>query len=190
MNYYLKKPLLSYNLIYDKNVKKIREGDHWICPKTGNIIIEENLREKIFILNVLIKYGFIKKNGMLSIPANKFLREIDIIIQTIIIEIQFGLNNKEWDMFILDLLYDNDFLCDCWHYYWNYYCYCKTSYFYNKHVFINNLFIYVNTLIDEPIRPKNIDEYHIKNICSECQIEIGDTNPRKLCGKTRCLNVV
>ncbi len=30
------------------------------------------------------------------------------------------------------------------------------------------------------------DEY--KNLCIECEIDIGKDNPRQLCGKTYCLN--
>jgi hypothetical protein len=34
---------------------------------------------------------------------------------------------------------------------------------------------------------KNI--LHHKNLCIECQVDIGINNPRQLCGKTRCLNI-
>lgn len=34
---------------------------------------------------------------------------------------------------------------------------------------------------------KNILQY--KNLCIECQVDIGINNPRQLCGKTRCLNI-
>ena len=34
---------------------------------------------------------------------------------------------------------------------------------------------------------KNILQH--KNLCIECQVDIGINNPRQLCGKTRCLNI-
>ena len=34
---------------------------------------------------------------------------------------------------------------------------------------------------------KNILQH--KNLCIECQVDIGINNPRQLCGKTRCLNM-
>ena len=34
---------------------------------------------------------------------------------------------------------------------------------------------------------KNILQH--KNLCIECQVDIGINNPRQLCGKTRCINI-
>ena len=31
------------------------------------------------------------------------------------------------------------------------------------------------------------DETLMKNLCTECNVDMGDCNPRQLCGKTRCL---
>ena len=35
-----------------------------------------------------------------------------------------------------------------------------------------------------------VDEMIMKNLCTVCNIDMGDNNPRQLCGKTRCLHTI
>ena len=188
------KPLIGMGDISMSEIHKLNNEEHWISPKTGSIVVEENLREKILFMIELCKYGFVGKTGELSAPSRKFLREIDIIVQTIVIDIQFIENKVTWDENILSLMYDEptNFIVNCWIYYWNYYSCSKLSKYFMKCICdTNSLFDYVNDSSKYSIEAEKVnktDDYNINWKCVQCGAEMGETNPRQFCGKTYCLN--
>ena len=56
----------------------------------------------------------------------------------------------------------------------------------NYYIDENNIKKKINLELIKIIK-KNILQH--KNLCIECQVDIGINNPRQLCGKTRCLNI-
>ena len=56
----------------------------------------------------------------------------------------------------------------------------------NYYIDENNIKKKINLELIKIIK-KNILQH--KNLCIECQVDIGINNPRQLCGKTRCLHI-
>ena len=63
----------------------------------------------------------------------------------------------------------------------------------NMSIGSNNLKINDSTNSDNSDNSDNFNYFYqddeIKNLCLDCGVDMGPTNPRQLCGKTRCNNL-
>ena len=146
----------------------------------------------------LYEYNFIDQTFSRNNSSQgylKMMREFDIDIQTIILDMQFTRSKKSYDVDIIGQIVTIPILSVMWSYYWNYYSDSDKSLYTNYRVIdSNDIDYFLNSVycVKDNNDMNSVDvserDFVENNKCVSCGIEMGETNPRQYCGKTHCLN--